>query len=68
MKEQMIELMTEQARLAGVSLPVALATRLLEETERSLNDDNRRAAVRRLSDQISSAQQSADGGNDSATH
>lgn len=68
MKEQMVELMTEQAELAGISLPVSLALRLLEVTERSLNDDDRRAAVRRLSDAISEAQHSLNEADDNATH
>ncbi len=68
MKEQMVALMTEQAKSAGVSLPASLARSLLEVTEQSLNDDDRRTALRRLAEAIDFAQQASNAGGDDASH
>jgi len=68
MKEQMVALMTEQAKSVGVSLPASLAFSLLEVAEQSLNDDDRRAALRRLAEAINIEQQATERGGDDASH
>jgi hypothetical protein len=68
MKEQMIKLINEEAARAGLSVTCELARKLLDVVEDTLNDEDRRTALRRLSEVIDEAMRAQSVGGDNAAH